>query len=156
LFALPAPRHDQQTYKRNGHSQKPGCVLNFESMRRFCFHEEFFLLFSVAHFTLLSSGTHPIGVLLRYFRGSRVMTALQEIETAPKDGSKFLGKCGEDYILMFWHPELKVFCSSFRRLQMAEGYSINGKSYEDHSPVTHTPSAWIPSPLESSSSEMKP
>lgn len=72
----------------------------------------------------------------------------QPIETAPRDGSKFLGQCGENFISMFWHPELKVFCSSFRRTIMAEGYTINGKQYEDHSPVTHNPSAWTPFPIQ--------
>ena len=74
------------------------------------------------------------------------MTGWQPIETAPKDGTKFWGLCGEDAISMFWHQELEVFCSSFRRMQMAEGYTINGKSYEDHSPVTHQPSRWMPLP----------
>ena len=76
------------------------------------------------------------------------MTDRQPIETAPRDGSKFLGQCGENFISMFWHPELKVFCSSFRRMHMAEGYTINGKQYEDHSPVIHEPTAWIPAPPE--------
>ena len=68
------------------------------------------------------------------------------METAPRDGTEFWGLCEGDAITMFWHPELKVFCSSFRRMQMAEGYAINGKSYEDHSPVTHEPSHWMPLP----------
>lgn len=68
----------------------------------------------------------------------------QSMETAPRNGSKFLGRCGENAIAMFWHPDLRVFCSSFRRLQMVEGYSINGKPYEDHSPVVHHPTGWAP------------
>ena len=77
----------------------------------------------------------------------------QPIETAPRDGTKFYGECGENLIFMFWHPELEVFCSSFRRMQMAEGYKINGKSYEDHSPVTHQPSRWMPAPSDDRPSE---
>ena len=75
------------------------------------------------------------------------MTDPQPIETAPKDGSKFWGICEGDAITMFWHPEFNAFCSSFKRMQMAEGYLINGKPYEDHSPVTHRPTMWIQRPL---------
>lgn len=69
---------------------------------------------------------------------------LQPIDTAPKDGTRFRGKVGDDLIAMFWHPTFEAFVSSFRRMTMAPGYTINGETYEDHSPTVETPSGWIP------------
>ena len=70
----------------------------------------------------------------------------QPIKTAPRDGKEFWGICNSDAITMFWHPELKVFCSSFSRVQLPEGCLVNGKPYIDHSPVTHEPTRWLPIP----------
>lgn len=67
-------------------------------------------------------------------------------ENTPRDGTKFWGKVGEDAIAMFWHPDFGEFISSFRRMTMAPGYTINGKPYEDHSPTIHKPEAWMPIP----------
>lgn len=69
---------------------------------------------------------------------------LSSMDTAPKDGTRFLGKVGDDLIAMFWHDGFGEFVSSFRRMTMAPGYTINGKTYEDHSPEIHQPSAWMP------------
>ena len=69
---------------------------------------------------------------------------LKTMDEAPKDGTRFLGKCGDDFIAMFWHDEFKEFCSSFRRIQMAKGFTIDAKPYQDHSPVVHNPSGWMP------------
>jgi hypothetical protein len=66
------------------------------------------------------------------------------MESAPRDGTKFWGRCGYDAIGMFWHPELEAFVSSFRRMCMHNGYTIDGKSYKDHSPVVHKPTGWMP------------
>lgn len=66
------------------------------------------------------------------------------IETAPKDGSKFWGNVDEDAIAMFWHEGFGEFVSSFRRLTMAEGYTIDGASCQDHSPEIHKPTHWMP------------
>jgi hypothetical protein len=71
-------------------------------------------------------------------------TGWRPIETAPRDGTKFWGNCDDDAIAMFWHDGFNEFVSSFRRMVMAEGYLINGKSYEDHSPVVHKPTHWMP------------
>ena len=71
---------------------------------------------------------------------------MEPMATAPKDGTRFRGKVGDDLIAMFWHPEFNAFVSSFRRMTMAPGYTINGKAYEDHSPTIHEPSAWVPAP----------
>lgn len=72
--------------------------------------------------------------------------ALRPIEEAPKDGTPFHGLVGEDLIKMFWHDEFGEFVSSFRRMQMRPGYLINGKEYEDHSPIIHKPKYFRPLP----------
>lgn len=71
---------------------------------------------------------------------------LCSMETAPRDGRKFWGIVECDAVAMFWHEGFGEFVSSFRRMEMAPGYTINGKPYEDHSPVVHRPSAWLPIP----------
>lgn len=70
----------------------------------------------------------------------------QPIETAPKDGTRFWGKVGDDAIAMFWHLEFAEFVSSFSRMTMAPGYTIDGKAYQDHHPVVHHPKRWMPMP----------
>jgi len=67
-----------------------------------------------------------------------------QIETAPKDGSRFWGACDDNAITMFWHEGFEAFISSFCRMEMAPGYTINGKPYEDHHPVVHMPTHWMP------------
>jgi len=71
------------------------------------------------------------------------MSEWQPIETAPKDGTKFWGLIDGDAISMFWHDDFGEFVSSYRRMTMAPGYTINGKQYEDHSPEIHKPMFWI-------------
>lgn len=68
------------------------------------------------------------------------------IESAPKDGTRFWGCVKDDAIAMFWHPAFGEFVSSFRRMEMAPGYTIDGQPYKDHSPVTHAPTGWRPLP----------
>jgi hypothetical protein len=70
----------------------------------------------------------------------------QPIETAPKDGTQFWGRVGDDAIAMTWHKSFDAFVSSWRRMTMAPGYTIDGLAYKDHSPRTHTPTAWMPLP----------
>lgn len=65
------------------------------------------------------------------------------IASAPKDGRMIWGNDGEDAITMFWHEGFNEFVSSFRRMEMAPGYLINGKPYEDHHPVVHKPTHWM-------------
>lgn len=71
---------------------------------------------------------------------------LQPMDTAPRDGTRFRGKVGDDLIAMFWHPKFEAFVSRFRRMVMAGGYTIDGDTYSDHSPTTHEPTGWIPAP----------
>src|SRR5690606_8002153 len=40
------------------------------------------------------------------------------IETAPKDGTRFWGKIGDDAIAMLWHPKFNAFVSAWRRMTM--------------------------------------
>lgn len=70
----------------------------------------------------------------------------QPISKAPKDGTRFWGKVKDDAIAMLWHDEFQAFVASWRRMIMAPGHLINGKPYEDHSPVIHTPTHWMPLP----------
>jgi hypothetical protein len=69
------------------------------------------------------------------------------LETAPKDGSKFWGKVGDDAIAMLWHPKFEAFVSSWRRMTMHNGWTFeNGETTQDHSPEVHKPTAWMPLP----------
>lgn len=70
------------------------------------------------------------------------------IETAPKDGSRFWGDDGDDAIAMFWHEGFGEFISSYRRMTMAPGYTIDGESFKDHSPVVHSPTRWRHIPVK--------
>lgn len=72
------------------------------------------------------------------------MTDWETIETAPKDGTKFHGveAHSDDIIAMFWHDGFQEFVSTFRRMTMAPGYTIDGMPYKDHSPVIHKPTHW--------------
>lgn len=70
----------------------------------------------------------------------------RSIDTAPKDGTLFWGCIDDDAIAMLWHESFGAFVSSWRRMTMAPGYTINGKAWEDHSPTAHTPTHWMPLP----------
>lgn len=73
-----------------------------------------------------------------------VASGWQPIATAPKDGTRFWGLVDEDAIGMLWHDEFEAFVSSWRQMVMAPGYTIDGKSHRDHSPVKHSPTQWRP------------
>ena len=70
----------------------------------------------------------------------------QPIATAPRDGTRFWGLVGEDALAMMWHPTFAAFVSSWRRMEMAPGYTIDGQTFKDHSPVEHRPTHWQPLP----------
>lgn len=65
------------------------------------------------------------------------------IESAPKDGTRFWGKVDGDAIAMLWHPTFNAFVSSWRRMEMAAGYTVDGASFKDHSPTIQRPEAWM-------------
>lgn len=73
----------------------------------------------------------------------------QPIEMAPKDGTRFWGKVGDDAIAMLWHEGFNAFVSRWNRMTMADGYTIDGKSFSDHSPEVHHPKVWMPMPKSS-------
>ncbi len=70
----------------------------------------------------------------------------QPIDTAPKNGTRFWGKIDDDAIAMLWHEGFEAFVSSWRRMTMAEGFTVDGKSFKDHSPEIQRPTAWMPIP----------
>lgn len=65
----------------------------------------------------------------------------QPIETAPKDGTRFWGKDGDDAIAMLWHSEFDAFVSSWREMTFAKRY---GGGTRLHSPEKHYPTHWMP------------
>lgn len=68
------------------------------------------------------------------------------IETAPKDGTRFWGRVGEDALSMLWHEGFGEFVTCWRRMEMAAGYLIDGQPYKDHSPDVQKPTHWRPLP----------
>lgn len=74
------------------------------------------------------------------------MPGWQSMESAPKDRPVW-GKVKENAVRMFWHEDFGAFISSFHRMTMAPGYTINGKSFEDHSPEIVNAEAWMDMPL---------
>jgi len=75
------------------------------------------------------------------------MSEWQPISTAPKDGTKFWGRSGEDAIAMFWHPKFNAFVSSFRIMTMHNGCTFaDGSTEREHSPEAHEPTHWMPLP----------
>ena len=69
----------------------------------------------------------------------------QPMETAPKNGSKFWGKVGDDAIAMFWHDGFGEFISSYRQMRLRPGLTFDdtGLDTSDHSPVIHKPTHWM-------------
>lgn len=83
----------------------------------------------------------------------------QDISTAPKDGTRFLGKLDGDVCPVFWHPGFESFVTGFNRMTLAPGYTYDnpgplhgvdawGRHYHDHSPQKVSPTGWIPEPAE--------
>lgn len=68
----------------------------------------------------------------------------QPMSTAPVDGTRFWGSVGDDAIAMLWHEEFQAFVSSWRQITMAPGFTIDGRTEQNHSPVVHRPKGWMP------------
>jgi hypothetical protein len=81
------------------------------------------------------------------------MTDWQPISTAPKDGTRFWGRVGDDARAIFWHEGFGEFISSFRRMVMAPGYTVSGKDFLDYSPEIYRPTHWLPFPSPPKESE---
>ena len=64
----------------------------------------------------------------------------RDISTAPKDGTQFWGKDGDDAIAMLWHDEFGEFVSSWREMSFAPSWSGGTRL---HSPVIHNPEYWL-------------
>ena len=79
---------------------------------------------------------------------NRRASGWQSISTAPRDGTRFWGNVGDDAIAMCWHEGFAAFVSSWRRMELALGYTCadTGLSYHDHSPEKHNPTHWQPLP----------
>jgi hypothetical protein len=84
-----------------------------------------------------------VGIIAAALRSERRRHAWKDIATAPRDETRFWGRVGEDAIAMVWHPGFAAFVSSWRRMDMAAGYTIDGQRYKDHSPVVHRPTHWM-------------
>lgn len=80
----------------------------------------------------------------------------QDIATAPRDGTRIIGAFWSicwadshrkgDVVACWWQPEFDAFISSCRQMTMAEGYTINGKTSELHSPTVEPITHWMPLP----------
>jgi hypothetical protein len=81
---------------------------------------------------------------------NRRASGWQPISAAPRDGTRFWGNVGDDAIAMCWHEGFAAFVSSWRRMELAPGYTYadTGLSYRDHSPEKHNPTHWqaLPAP----------
>lgn len=85
------------------------------------------------------------------------MSDWQPRETAPKDGTRFIGafwsipwadhhKYG-DVVVCWWQPEFDAFISSCREMTLADGYSFEGGHTKKlHSPTIEPITHWMPLP----------
>lgn len=95
------------------------------------------------------------------------MSEWQPIETAPRDGTAFIGgffgirwadshkRC--DVVRCWWQPEFGAFISSCREMTMAPGYTFeDGTTRQLHSPNIEPVTHWIPMPPDPSPPETTP
>jgi hypothetical protein len=86
----------------------------------------------------------------------------QPIETAPRDGTPFIGlywgrstyERAGDIVRAWFQPEFEAFISSCREMQMHNGWTFgDGSTRSLHSPVIEEPNFWMPfePPAEQSS-----
>lgn len=84
---------------------------------------------------------------------NRLADGWRPIETAPKDGTTIIGARFSGYrderfgATELWYEDtFKEFIKSCRQITMADGYTINGKVSELHSPEIYKPTHWMPLP----------
>lgn len=65
---------------------------------------------------------------------------LQDIATAPKDGTGFWGLCDGNLIRMWWDDRFDAFTSTHCREENPDG------SFHGHTPSRHQPRKWMPIP----------
>lgn len=85
-----------------------------------------------------------LGEIVQQLLGEIEATKPRPIADAPLEG-RFWGLVDDDAIAMSWHPGFGEFVSSFRRHQLEPGYTFDdGSTFQDHHPVIHKPTHWLP------------
>jgi len=89
--------------------------------------------------------------------GPQLSPAWRTIDTAPRDGTPFIGAFWSirwadshrkgDVVRCWYQPEFEAFISSCREMQMLNGYTFaDGLTRQLHSPVIEPVTHWMPLP----------